>query len=56
VRQMLNEHGWSTSTPFTVATVSGGHGSCCKATTTSTKTCGGCCQQTTQQPQAKPAK
>jgi hypothetical protein len=56
VRQMLNEHGWATPRSFTVATVSGGQGSCCKATTTSTKTCGGCCQQTTQQAESKPAK
>jgi hypothetical protein len=56
VRQMLNEHGWSASTPFTVAAVSAGHPSGCKATTTSTNMCGGCCQSMTKESQPKPAK
>ena len=56
VRQMLNEHGWATPRSFTVATVSGGQGSCCKATAASTKACGACCQEMTQQAQSKPAK
>jgi hypothetical protein len=44
LRQMINEHGWSARAPFTVAAVSKGEASCCKATPTSTDTSCPCCQ------------
>ena len=56
VRQMLDEHGWSAPPRFTVATVSGGQASACKATTTSTNMCGQCCQHMSKQSPPKPAK
>jgi hypothetical protein len=56
LRQMLNEHGWSASPRFTVATVSSGKSSACKATKTFTKMCGQCCQAMAKESQPKPAK
>jgi hypothetical protein len=56
VRQMLDQHGWSASTPFTAAAASGGQASGCKATTAPTNPCGQCCQHMSKQSLPRPAK